>query len=194
MRKALLSVFQDIIAHDCRHLVQLFNEAFIPSERTCLQMGAPEPEYQPADQPDQLHCIRFTRDYFASALHEVAHWCVAGVRRRQLPDYGYWYRPDGRNREEQALFERVEVQPQALEWLFAVAAGYRFRASADNLALGEGPSEAFKDAIHQRVLALCAAGVNARAERFLRALMTYYGTASSLDDLLRPERFDRGSL
>ncbi len=36
-----------------------------------------------------------------------------------LPDLGYWYAPDGRIEEQQALFEQVEIKPQAIEWLFA---------------------------------------------------------------------------
>ena len=62
----------------------------------------------PAQQPGALNRIVFTHDYFASALHEVAHWCVAGPERRRLTDYGYWYAPDGRTEKQQMEFERVE--------------------------------------------------------------------------------------
>lgn len=54
---------------------------------------------------------------FNSALHEISHWTIAGKERRLLADLGYWYAPDGRTREQQALFEQVEVKPQAIEWL-----------------------------------------------------------------------------
>ena len=67
------------------------------------------------------------------ALHEVAHWCVAGPRRRCLDDYGYWYAPDGRDAAAQAEFLRVEVRPQALEALFCAACNHPFRVSLDNL-------------------------------------------------------------
>ncbi|GAM69307.1 transporting ATPase [Vibrio sp. JCM 19236] len=26
-------------------------------------------------------------------MHEIAHWCVAGPKRRLLEDFGYWYEP-----------------------------------------------------------------------------------------------------
>ncbi len=53
--------------------------------------------------------------FYASALHEIAHWCIAGENRCQQVDYGYWYEPNGRSEERQFEFEKVEVKPQALE-------------------------------------------------------------------------------
>ena len=41
---------------------------------------------------------------------------------------------------QQQAFERVEVKPQALEWLFNLCCGHRFRISADNLEAGRGAS------------------------------------------------------
>lgn len=175
--------------HDCRDLIKLFDQAFEVSHGTRLCGGAEEPLYAPAQRPGERHQIWFTRDYFASALHEVAHWCVAGAQRRQLEDYGYWYAPDGRDEAQQLAFERAEVRPQALEWLFARAADYHFRPSADNLAAGMGPSEAFSRAIHQQVQSFCREGVSARVESFLKALIAYYGTAPDVPTLLRAENF-----
>ena len=80
-----------------RQLMCLFNREFALSDKTILIGGATEPYYQPGSP----HRIYFRADYVRSALHEVAHWCVAGRRRRQLPDYGYWYSPDGRDAEQQ---------------------------------------------------------------------------------------------
>lgn len=185
----MLHAVGDTRAHDCRDLVQLFDSTFVEGYRTRLCGGAEEPVYVPAAQAGALHEIHFTRDYFASALHEVAHWCVAGPARREQEDYGYWYAPDGRSDQQQAEFERVEVRPQALEWLFARASGYRFRPSADNLAAQKGPSEAFLGRIHQQVLAFCEWGVSRRVELFLSALTAFYGTAGSVAALLRPEHF-----
>jgi elongation factor P hydroxylase len=128
--------------------------------------------------------VEYTCDYPASALHEAAHWCVAGVQRRQLPDYGYWYAPDGRCVEQQAEFERVEVKPQALEWIFARACGRRFRISADNLAGGLGPSEAFKSAIWRQVQDYCGGGINARAQAFACALAREFGRPEPLSGAL----------
>ncbi len=159
----------------CDQLVTLFNQTFEQSHNTRLVKGGHEPIYLPADGEQPGHQIVFTRDYYASAMHEIAHWCVAGPERRLQEDYGYWYAPDGRSLEQQQLFERVEVAPQALEWMFNCAAGQRFRVSADNLAAGLGASVAFKQAIHQRVQWLCQHGVAERVEAWLAALADFYG-------------------
>lgn len=172
---------------DCGPLLEIFNKTFASSHQTRLQSGGEEPIYLPADEQNTMHRIVFSHDYFASALHEIAHWCVAGNDRRLQLDYGYWYAPDGRSVDQQQEFERVEVKPQALEWMFSVAAGVRFRVSADNLALGVGPSKAFKDSIWQQVLGNCEQGVNSRTARFLEALRAYYKT----DDYTQIECYPR---
>lgn len=96
--------------------------------------GAAEPVYLPATNKHPHHRIFFTRDYFRSALHEIAHWCVAGKVRRQLLDYGYWYYPDGRDQQQQLAFEAVEAKPQSYEWLLSLSAGQQFEVSLDNLS------------------------------------------------------------
>ena len=99
-----------------------------------------------------------TRDYFSSILHEVSHWCIAGPERRKLVDFGYWYEPDGRSELKQNEFERVEVKPQALEWLFSEACGIKFRLSVDNLEQAtneqefQGASDGFKQAVLDQTL------------------------------------------
>lgn len=106
--------------HKVEDLVALFNQEFADCY-TCLQPGAEEPFYQaPAEGKPAI--IYSTYDYFASALHECAHWCIAGEKRRQLDDYGYWYAADGRTAQQQQEFFQVEQKPQALEWAFALAA------------------------------------------------------------------------
>lgn len=174
---------------DARQIEQVFNAEFCASHNTCLQGGAEEPLYLPAAGGDP-HRIRYRLDYAASALHEVAHWCVAGAARRQLEDYGYWYAPDGRSPSQQAEFERVEVRPQALEWVFASAAGLDFRVSADNLDAGLGPSERFKDGVHDQVLEFCQHGLPQRAGRFAAALARYAGVS----ELLEARRYRRDAL
>ncbi len=57
--------------------------------------------------------VSSSRTVFASALHEISHWCIAGKARRELVDFGYWYCPDGRDAMTQSQFEDVEVKPQA---------------------------------------------------------------------------------
>jgi len=111
-------------------------------------------------------------------LVELAHWCVAGEQRRLLPDYGYWYKPDGRTAEEQAEFERVEITPQAYEWLLTVASGRHFNFSADNLGGGFGPSDRFRQQVHARVLQLLAEGLPARLQALVAALCQQQGRAA----------------
>lgn len=167
-----------------------FQQLFTHSHRTRLVGGGTEPLYRPATNPQELHTITYSYDYAASALHEVAHWCVAGAARRQQEDYGYWYAPDGRTAQQQNLFEQVEVKPQALEWIFSVAAGRTFRVSADNLEAELGASQAFKDAVYQQVQHYCQNGLPERADAFAQALATRTGLCT----LLTPAYFQREAL
>lgn len=112
-------------------LINVFNTLFA-WQNTVLVRGGEEPEYLAA-KPNTPAQIIFAHGYFASALHEIAHWCMAGQKRRQLDDFGYWYCPDGRNEQAQALFEQVEIHPQAIECLFSLAMGRYFFVSQDNL-------------------------------------------------------------
>lgn len=154
-----------------RWLMACFDQCFA-DQHTCLVWGGDEPEYLPA-QDNQPARIQFAHGYFASALHEISHWCIAGPARRQQADLGYWYAPDGRTREQQALFEQVEVKPQALEWLLTVACGRPFRVSLDNLNGDAGDGQAFKDAVHARVMALLQgqAPIPQDAQRLLAHLL-----------------------
>lgn len=112
-------------------LITLFNALFT-AQNVILVRGITEPEYFPANSHQPAR-IEFAHGYFASALHEISHWCIAGSRRRLLSDFGYWYAPDGRSMAQQQAFERVEIKPQALECLFSLACGRPFRVSQDNL-------------------------------------------------------------
>jgi elongation factor P hydroxylase len=169
--------------HFVSDLISLFEQCFFAEYRTILVAGGEEPIYLPSTD-NAPHRIVFTRDYFASALHEVAHWCIAGEGRRRLPDYGYWYAPDGRSAEQQTEFERVEVKPQALEWLFSTACGTGFRVSADNLSSGLCASDQFKCRIAQQAQVYCRA-LPERPARFIEALSAFYGVKHVLD----PDRF-----
>jgi len=160
--------------HDAADLERLFDACFEQRCRTILRGDADEPLYTPA-RGDQPARIDYRHDYFASALHEVAHWCIAGVKRRQLLDFGYWYAPDGRTPEQQAMFEDVEGKPQALEWIFADACGSRFVLSADNVEADCGPTDSFGRAVDRHKAAWRARGLPARAARFEAALRAFYG-------------------
>jgi elongation factor P hydroxylase len=120
--------------------------------------------------------IFFTRDYFASALHEVAHWCIAGEQRRMHVDYDYWYAPDGRNAQEQAHFEQAEVKPQALEWAFSIACNKSLKVSSDNLDLTEHDNRQFTHAVKAQLMDYLNSGMPSRAERFLVRLHKAFNT------------------
>lgn len=171
--------------HDASHLVEIFENCFRCELNTRLLGGGDEPVYLPRDKSCAWDRVIFTRDYFASALHEVAHWCVAGESRRTRIDYGYWYAPDGRNASQQHAFEQVEIYPQALEWIFSEACAYRFRISTDNITQNMGASSTFTDAVARRARILCHHGLPGRAHRFAVALSRFYSVAG----FFRPERY-----
>ena len=166
--------------HSPAALVRLFNELFIPSFNTELICCEEEPIYRPADRDHPHHRIIFAHGFFASALHEIAHWCVAGKERRLLEDFGYWYEPDGRSAERQAEFEKVEVKPQALEWIFSRSADFEFHFSADNLALNNQPSEAFKQAVLAQVHEYLTIGLPERPKMWSDKLLQHYRHADKL--------------
>lgn len=112
-------------------LISLFNTLFT-RHNVQLVRGEHEPEYFPECHSKPAR-IEFAHGFFASALHEISHWCIAGSRRRQLADFGYWYAPDGRSAAQQQAFELVEIKPQALECLFTLACRRPFQVSQDNL-------------------------------------------------------------
>ena len=161
-------------------LEAIFNREFRADFNTVLEGGADEPLYLPAGRDSTHHRLIYREDFFSSALHEISHWCIAGEARRHRVDFGYWYEPDGRTAQQQRAFERAEVKPQALEWIFSNAAGVPFNVSADNLAAGEtasaGPSAWFLHAIERQAQAYCLRGLPPRAARFAGALGAVYST------------------
>ncbi|MAL98610.1 MAG: ATPase [Alteromonadaceae bacterium] len=161
--------------HDYNDLIRLFNGLFRDAENTVLVAGAGEPLYQPADGSCAEDRVIFANGFFASALHEVSHWCIAGAARRRLVDFDYWYRPDGRTADQQLEFERVEVKPQALEWIFSVASGSRFTLSLDNLSGGRsGAEELFRRNVERQAQRYILEGMPRRALLFQQALVRHY--------------------
>jgi elongation factor P hydroxylase len=168
------------MTYDIRDLIALFESCFAAQYNTRLEGGAPEPVYLPADGQEPVHRIIFTLDYYRSALHEIAHWCVAGEERRQQVDFGYWYAPDGRSAEQQRAFEQVEVKPQALEWLFCEAAGHPFRVSLDNLSGEATDSLPFRQKVTAQVQDYLRNGIPERPARFVDALLAHYRPGQQL--------------
>ena len=166
------------ILHIYQDLIGLFNKTFTETENTILVRGDDEPIYIPAKNASEHHQIVFAHGYFASALHEIAHWCIAGKKRRLLEDYGYWYSPDGRDTDQQAEFEKVEVKPQAIEWAFSVAAGKAFSVSTDNLNGAPADTQGFQSAVKQQVLWYLEHGFPPRAAQFIRVLQAFYQTTN----------------
>lgn len=160
--------------HRYQDLISLFDSGIGAQFNTRLIKGGDEPLYLPAGENCPYHQIIFARGYYASALHEIAHWCIAGQARRLLEDFGYWYLPDGRNEKQQTAFEQVEIKPQALEWAFCVAAKKRFNVSADNLNGAGADTMAFTVAVYQQVLSYLELGFPPRAQLFIDALAKFY--------------------
>lgn len=152
-------------------VVEVFNRLFRDDQNTALIGGASEPEYRPASGSLPAR-IYFREDFVRSALHEVAHWCIAGETRRQLADYGYWYTPDDRNLSQQQAFFAVEVKPQAVEWHFCDALRIPFRPSVDNLSITipEADLAGFMTRLTYRHGRYRDYGLPSRAARFCSAL------------------------
>ncbi|SDM69571.1 hypothetical protein SAMN05192555_11775 [Franzmannia pantelleriensis] len=162
------------MTHRLDDIIALFDGLFMPGYRTRLVRGGDEPLYLPADERCDYHRVIFARGFYASALHEISHWCIAGARRRQLEDYGYWYLPDGRDAAQQRAFENAEVAPQALELLLAEACGHAFNVSVDNLGEVKVDRDAFRQRVEARAARYREEGLPPRAAALAAALRAYY--------------------
>jgi elongation factor P hydroxylase len=168
------------LPHQYEDLIYIFNTCFAAHFNTRLLKGGEEPVYIPAHEGTPYHAIYFAHGFFSSALHECAHWLIAGEARRKQVDFGYWYLPDGRNAEQQIQFERAEVKPQALEWILSKACGYRFNVSVDNLNGSSTDALAFKNAVLEQVHQYCEQGLSGRMAQFRLALCDFYQQPSEL--------------
>ncbi|TEW55975.1 elongation factor P hydroxylase [Psychromonas sp. RZ22] len=167
---------QAIESFRSQDIIEIFNQTFYVSYNTKLVLGGNEPLYQPAHEHCQYHQIIFAHGYFSSALHEIAHWLVAGEQRRCQLDYGYWYEPDGRDQLRQIEFEKVEVLPQAIEWALSVSCGLEFDVSSDNLSGIVINRLAFKQKVYHQVLTLLETGFSPRTRILLKACQKAYNT------------------
>ena len=173
--------------HHIEDIIHVFNQTFYQNFNTKLVKGDDEPIYLPADKNVDYHRIIFAHGFYASALHEIAHWCIAGPERRLLEDFGYWYEPDGRDEAQQKAFEQVEIKPQAVEWGLCAAAGKKFRVSADNLDGAEPDYQAFQQSVFEQVKTYLTDGFPARAQQLMAALSAFYQVPmpTSADDFLK---------
>ncbi len=166
--------------HKYQDLINIFNQCFSASYNTQLEKGGDEPIYLPQDKTRERNTIVFAHGFYRSALHEVSHWLIAGAERRKRIDFGYWYEPDGRNIEQQQLFEKVEVKPQALEWIFCVATKHTFEVSVDNLNGEITNATPFKLAVYKQVVHYLSHGLPERAQCFCNALADFYNTKEQI--------------
>jgi len=173
------------VSFNYQDLITLFNHNFSEPFNTVLIAGEDEPVYLPADAQNRQHRIEFAHRFYASALHEIAHWLVAGEQRRLLVDYGYWYAPDGRDAKLQAEFERVEITPQAIEWALATSCGFKFDVSVDNLSGISIDRLSFKHKVHEKVMHYLQNGFSERTILLINACRDFYHTP-----ILSSELFD----
>lgn len=176
--------------HSITDITNIFDTCFATSFNTRLVKGNDEPIYLPSGMTDigiaaqEYNQVVFAHGYYASALHEIAHWCLAGEARRKKIDFGYWYCPDGRTAKQQAEFQQAEIKPQAIEWAFCVAAGFQFNVSCDNLTgdeFGQQPdAEAFRKTIFAQVKDYLETHFPPRAMTFINALASFYGNKTRL--------------
>ena len=145
---------------DAENIIRIFNTELGIDHIVQIIGGALEPLYLPVSQHRALAEIHFREDYASSALHELAHWCLAGKKRRALEDYGYWY-DSLRDKVQQRKFEAVETKPQAIEWVLSVAAGTHFRISSDNFDIDKLDVEPFRECVKEGALAMIEMGLPA---------------------------------
>lgn len=156
-------------------IAAVFNREFAGSHRTVMVGGGVEPLYLPARGVEPALVV-FTRDYPASALHEAAHWCIAGAMRRQQRDYGYWYVPGPRDPDRRRAFFAAELDVQALEAEFARVAGVEFVVSADDFDAPPAELEAFALRVGVRSAAYRCV-IPERAAAFRAALAAEFGNS-----------------
>lgn len=144
--------------------------------------GATEPLYVPADrqkcEPGKLY---YRDDFATSALHEIAHWCIAGAARHCRIDFGYQYIAPPRDAQEQQQFFDLELNTQALEAIFAKAASITFQVSADNLGFDITDFEARVVAHRPTMQAWLNQRVGHRARVFKHALAKHALAKNALE-------------
>ncbi len=159
-------------------VTEAFNHCFTGSHNVLLCGGASEPLYEPAGSKDAAR-IWFREDYASSALHEAAHWLIAGPERRSQIDYGYWYEGE-RNADTQRRFEAAEARPQGLEWILSESAGIEFRVSCDNFDDSTLNLDQFRQSVQREVRRWLQRGLPTRAGKFQQTLSQCSGRLHSL--------------
>ncbi len=152
-------------------VAECFERCFGKEANIVCRGGAAEPFYQPATATAPA-VLAYRQDYASSVLHEASHWCLAGARRRELPDFGFHYEPPPRCLIGQVRFLKQEVRAQALESLFAGAAGVPFSCSYDDVEdLYPQLRPGFAAAVAGTRRQFARAGLPKQAQRYYTALL-----------------------
>lgn len=163
-------------------LLKLLNQNYLNQFDTKIIGGFDEPFYK-AHTEQQPAQIQFSHDYIRSALHELAHWCVAGNQRRKRDDYGYWYAADGRNQQQQNEFFKVEIKPQAIEWSFSIVLGIHFESSVDNLGAQVQGIDEFNDKLKKQLSEYTKKGFPKRTHEILSLLSNQQGIGNFMIEI-----------
>jgi len=154
-------------------ITKIFADCFTAQYATQLTGGAAEPEYVPSCSTDGMNQLFYRENFVASALHETAHWCIAGAERRLQRDFGYSYLPPPRTARQQADFFAAELKVQTLEMIFSAAAGLVFVPSADHLGVDlinfREQLETHREAVETWMMRSC----DKRARTFAHRLMQH---------------------
>lgn len=94
------------VTHQYAQLIAIFNQCFSEEYNTRLVKGNDEPIYLPADSQWSYHRIVFAHGFYASGLHEISHWCIAGEERRKLVDSAIGTARMGVTRKRRASLKR----------------------------------------------------------------------------------------
>ncbi|ONG14617.1 elongation factor P hydroxylase [Escherichia coli] len=104
--------------HHYEQLIEIFNSCFADDFNTRLIKGDDEPIYLPADAEVPYNRIVFAHGFYASAIHEISHWCIAGKARVAA---GYPFNVSCDNLEgdfepDRVVFQR-RVHAQVMDYL-----------------------------------------------------------------------------
>ena len=160
-------------------LLTTLNNNILNKYNTELVGGFEEPFYKTFKQEKKAE-IQFSHDYIRSALHELSHWCVAGVERRKLDDYGYWYAEDGRDQQQQDKFFKVELKPQSIEWAFSIVCGVTFEASVDNLNQTVKGVDEFKASLIIQLNTYVTQGFSPRVTEIIKVIAEQHGVDNQM--------------
>ncbi len=132
----------------------------------------------PADAEVPYNRIVFAHGFYASAIHEISHWCIAGKARRELVDFSATgIARMGVMPKRKASLKMLKRSRRHSTGCSVLAAGYPLNVSCDNLEGDFEPDRVvFQRRVHAQVMDYLANGIPERPARFIKALQNYYHT------------------